>query len=67
LFWIFLGHGGGTFLQGVLGKSDVFVMVFCGEVVVILWWSRGFLGGGFLGLKKCHFLKIFLWKSKSLK
>ena len=37
LFLIFFGCGDGAFLQGVFGKSGVFVMVFCGEVVVILW------------------------------
>jgi hypothetical protein len=34
---IFLGHGGGEFLQGVFEKSEGKWMVFCGEVVVICW------------------------------
>ena len=34
-FRIFLVCDGGAFLQGVLGESGVFVMVFCGEVVGI--------------------------------
>jgi hypothetical protein len=37
LFLIFFGCGDGVFLQGVFAKCGVFVMVFCGEGVVILW------------------------------
>jgi hypothetical protein len=33
----FFGYGERRFLQGVLGKTSVFNVVFCGEVVVI-WW-----------------------------
>jgi hypothetical protein len=34
LFLIFFGCGDEAFLQGVFAKSGVFLMVFCGEVVV---------------------------------
>jgi hypothetical protein len=34
---IFFVRGGGAFLQGVFGKLRVFIVVFCGEVVVDCW------------------------------
>jgi len=38
----FFWRGWSAFFEGVFGKSGVCVMVFCGEVVVICWWERGF-------------------------
>jgi len=61
-FQFFLALAEGGVLQGVFEKMCGFEMVFCGEVVVICWCERGFLYGGFRGLRKCHLLKIFLWK-----
>jgi hypothetical protein len=48
--------------EGGIGKTCVFWMVFCGGVVVFLWWGCGFWMALKRGLRKCHFLKIFLWK-----
>jgi hypothetical protein len=47
------------FCRGVLGKSSLCVTVFCGEVVVILWWRRGFLVMGFRGQENVTFSGSF--------
>jgi hypothetical protein len=39
---IFFARGGRAFLQGIFTKTSGFGMVFCGEVVVVLWWECGF-------------------------
>jgi hypothetical protein len=57
-----------AFLQGVLRFPQRFWMVFCGEVVVVLWWKRGsYVDGFWAGFFSSVLRFIFgsgLWKCK---
>jgi hypothetical protein len=55
------GERGTAFLQGVLLKMGVFVMVFCGVSVVSLWCFCGGWRHVFWLLKKYQLFKIFFF------